>query len=326
MKEEEIRSRSAFARYLELVQQDISTHFTHATAFHDVACPGCEAWEHASAFEKAGFRYVTCQQCGTLFASPRPTASQLKAFYLHAPSSQYWVNDFFRPVAEARRVKIFRPRAVDVAQRLSATVEGLVGDIGAGFGLFLEELRALWPNAKTVAIEPSAEMAAICRAKGLQVLESTIEDLQGYDGQFGLLTTFELLEHLYEPRALLDRAWQLLRPGGYLVATTLNGEGFDIQILWERSKSIFPPHHINFLNPGALATLCERAGFQVEEITTPGRLDWDIIDGALREGIPVNRFWSLLARQGTEACKQELQSWIAQHGLSSHMRLIARKR
>jgi SAM-dependent methyltransferase len=169
-------------------------------------------------------------------------------------------------------------------------------------------------------------MAMICRSKGLDVIESTIEDLEGYDDQFGLLTAFELLEHLYDPRALVEKAYHLLKPQGYFLATTLNGEGFDIQVLWGKSKSVSPPHHLNFLNPRSLARLCEGVGFIVEEISTPGQLDWDIVEGAItREGVDTGRFWSLLARDGSEVCKREFQSWLSQHNLSSHMRILARR-
>jgi len=326
MKEQEIRNRDAFARYLELVQQDITSYFADPGQFTKVACPACSSQNHAPEFRKVGFLYVTCLECETLFVNPRPTPTALKEFYLHAPSSRYWIEGFFLPVAEARREKVFRPRADYIAERFSTSSFMTVGDIGAGLGLFLEELRKRWPDYRMVAIEPSPEMAAICRSKGLDVAEATIEELQGHEGQFDLVTAFELLEHLYEPRVLLDQAFRLLRPGGYFLATTLNGNGFDIQVLWEQSKSVFPPHHLNFLNPRSLAGLCESVGFLVEEVSTPGELDWDIVEGAImKDGMDAGRFWSVLARGVTESRKREFQSWLSQCGLSSHMRVLARR-
>jgi SAM-dependent methyltransferase len=326
MKERDIRSHTALNRYLELARQDIANYFADPGQFVRVACPACGGQKHAMEFTKVGFRYVTCQGCRTLFVNPRPTASMLNDFYLDSPSSRYWIEGFFLPFVEARREKVFRPRVAYVAKRLPAFSSEIVGDVGAGFGLFLEELSKLWPNSRMLAIEPSSEMAEICRSKGLDVAQATIDDLEGYDGRFGLLTAFELLEHLYEPRVLLEKALCLLRPGGYFLATTLNGEGFDIQVLWGRCKSVSPPHHLNFLNPGSLAALCEDVGFAVEEISTPGQLDWDIVEGAIvKEGVDAGRFWSLLVRDGHEAAKLEFQSWLSRHGLSSHMRLLARR-
>ncbi len=325
LREEQVRSRRAHARYLELVEQDAAAYLTDAGAFRRVDCPGCGGAESAPAFKKFGFQYVTCPACGSLFANPRLSPEALNDFCLRAPSSRYWIEEFFAPFAEARREQLFRPRARAVAEQLPELSDSTVGDIGAGFGLFLQELRSVWTRARLVAIEPSPEMAAMCRSKGLEVADTTIEQLQGFDGQFGLLTSFELLEHLYEPSELFQQAHRLLRPGGCLLATTLNGEGFDIQLLWERSRSVFPPHHQNLLTPRAVRGLCERAGLVVEELSTPGRLDWDIVQSSIREGAALDRFWSVVMRQDGEACARELQEWIRRYGLSSHMRVVARK-
>ena len=189
---------------------------------------------------------MLCDNCGTLFVNPRPSFELLADFYTQSPSTQFWIKEFFKPVAEARRIKMFRPRAEYVAQKFGNNPEWVVGDIGAGFGLFLEELSKIWPAAKLIAIEPSEEMSEICKLKELEVLPCALENVNGWDEKFDLLTSFELFEHLYDPQTFLQKAWELLRPGGNLLLTTLSGEGFDIQVLWEKSKSVSPPHHLNF--------------------------------------------------------------------------------
>lgn len=85
--------------------------------------------------------------------------------------------------------------------------------------------------------------------------------------------------------------------------------GFDILLLWEKSKSITPPHHLNFFNPTSVRLLMERIGFIVTEISTHSKLNWDIVEGMIKkEGVDVGRFWNLLDKEGKEMCKEELQS------------------
>ncbi len=326
MKEKDIRDPRAHGRYLEMVRKDAATFFGDPSVLEQTPCPACGASESRKEFDKFGFTYVSCPGCRTLYVSPRPKTGPLKEFYVQSASSRFWVEEFFKPVAEARREKIFRPRAALVAESFPELAGETVGDVGAGFGLFLEELRRFWPSARLVAVEPAPEMAALCRGKGLSVEESTIEDLQGHDETFALLTAFELFEHLHTPRALVAKAFRLLRPGGRLLLTTLNGEGFDIQLLWENSRSVFPPHHLNFFNPESLADLCRSVGFVIERVETPGLLDWPIVEGALeREEATLERFWCLLRSRGSAECKADLQQWISRHRLSSHLRLIALK-
>jgi SAM-dependent methyltransferase len=326
MKEQEIRQRSTFNRYLELVAEDVQAIFADRSGFIEINCPACGNDTYEPQFEKLGFTYVLCPDCGTLFVNPRPPYQSLMDFYTQSRSASFWVNEFFLPVAEARRERIFRPRAQYVTDTLGNMADAVIGDIGAGFGLFLEELARLWPSARLVAIEPSLEMVNICREKGLETIPCAVEDVRGWDDQFDLLTSFELFEHLCDPGEFLKKVWHLLRPGGYLFLTTLNGEGFDIQILWEKSKSIAPPQHLNFFNPGSISTLFRANNFAVEKVDTPGKLDWDIVEGMYREdAVDPGRFWRLVAERAQPATKGILQDWISSSGLSSHMRILARK-
>jgi 2-polyprenyl-3-methyl-5-hydroxy-6-metoxy-1,4-benzoquinol methylase len=326
VKEEEIRKRDVLNRYLELVQEDAARLFRYRSTFMTVDCPACGSRDPLHQFVKFGFNYVQCRECETLFVNPRPAYQDLMKMYVDSPSTRFWVKDFFLPTAEVRREKIFKPRAQFIADRFPDLESGRTADIGAGFGIFMEEMKTLWPKADLVAIEPSIDMAVICRDKGLAVLESTLEDVDPME-RFDLMTAFELFEHLHDPRPFIEKVYRLLNPGGYLFITTLNGLGFDIQILWERAKSVFPPQHLNFFNPHSMKTLLVRMGFEIIEIATPGQLDWDIIEGAYRhEGLEPGRFFSTVSRHGTESAKQELQYWLKSHQFSSHMRVIARKR
>lgn len=326
MKEDEIRNRTVLNRYLELVSADVKTFFTDRSDFVQINCPACTSTKYEPQFEKLGFVYVQCLDCSTLFVNPRPTAQSLYDFYTRSSSASFWANEFFPPVAEARREKIFLPRSEYVRDTFAEKSGGTVGDIGAGLGLFLEELRKLWPHCKLVAIEPSTEMADTCQGKGLEVIPSPIEDVAGWDGQFDLLTSFELFEHLYDPVDFLQKVRNLLRPGGHLFITTLNGEGFDVQVLWKKSKSVMPPHHLNFLNPRSIAMLFQRNGFVVERIDTPGKLDWDIVEGMYREDtVDPGRLWKLVAEKASPEGKTNLQTWISESGFSSHMSIMASK-
>lgn len=326
MKEEDIRKRDVLNRYLELVCEDAARLFRDQSAFRKIDCPACGSQDTYHKFAKIGFNYVQCKECETLFVNPRPAYHDLMKIYVDSPSTRFWVEDFFLPTVEVRREKIFKPKAEFIAESFPEIRSGRMADIGAGFGLFLEEMKKKWPESNLVAIEPSIDMAKICRKKGFAVLETTLENV-GLNERFDLMTAFELFEHLHDPLPFVDKVHNLLNPGGYLFLTTLNGLGFDIQILWERAKSVFPPHHLNFFNPCSMETLLVRKGFEIVDIATPGQLDWDIIEGAYRhEGLDPGRFFKTVSRYGTVEAKRDLQQWIQANHFSSHMRVIAKKR
>ncbi len=325
MKEEEIRKRDVFNKYLELVEKDIKESFEFSS-FIETNCPACGSSDFLFEFEKLSFKYVSCKTCSTLFVNPRPPLEVLKKFYSNSPSTSFWVNEFFKPVAEVRREKVFKPRAEYISKVIDNNKKLVIGDIGAGFGLFLEEMKKMLPDNHYIAIEPSDDMAFICIEKGLETKRMFLEDIDDSEMCFDLLTAFELSEHLFDPVSFFKKAYSLLKPEGCLFLTTLNGKGFDIALLWEKSKSIASPQHLNFFNPTSIKYLLEGIGFEIVEISTPCMLDWDIVEGMIKnEGVRQGRFWEMLAEEGSGECKMELQKWISENNMSSHMRVIAKK-
>lgn len=324
MKENEIRSRTTLNTYLDMVRQDAINMFQHRP-LQVVPCPACLSSDFLPEIDKWVFEYVRCRDCGTVYVNPRPEFADLMEFYRASPSAKYWVNEFFMPMSEARREKIFRPRAQELDDELPELATATIGDIGAGFGLFAEELAKVWPKAKIFAIEPEPEMVAICREKGVKVLPSAMEEVEGWDESFDLLTAFELFEHLHQPELLFNKARSLLRPGGYLLITTLNFQGFDLQILGAESKMILPPAHLNFFNPYSVKLLLERTGFELVSLTTPGKLDVNIVENAVREeNFSLDGFLRHLLDLPPEA-KAGFQKWLVDNNQSSHMRILARK-
>ena len=135
-------------------------------------------------------------------------------------------------------------------------------------------------NSQSVMIiEPGPDLAEICRKKGFQVVGEFLENVSANELPNGqnCFVSFELFEHLHNPSEFLYSLKALMDSGDLFIFTTLSGAGVDIQALWQDSKSVSPPHHLNFLNPHAVRLLLNRVGLEPLNITTPGKLDIDIM-------------------------------------------------
>ena len=99
--------------------------------------------------------------------------------------------------------------------------------------------------------------------------------------------------------------------------------GIDIQLLKEKSKSLSPPHHLNFLNPKSISFLLKNSGFKVLEAITPGRLDIDILKNN-KHNIK-NSFWKNILNYLSEDELFKIQDFISSSGLSSHMMITCIK-
>lgn len=327
MKEGDIRPEALLGRYLELSAEDAERCFSGVVR-ESIPCVGCGSTRFSPEFAKNGFSYASCLDCGSLFQAPRPPLSAFEAFYRDSVSSRYWAEEFFPAVAEVRRERIFRPRAEKLSalcRQKGIAVERVI-DVGAGYGILLDEWRRLHPSAQMLAIEPSAVLARECRAKGLEVVEDVAENVTEYQGVADLVVCFEVLEHVYDPLAFVRTLSGFARPGGYVFVSTLGVDGFDIQVLWDKSNSIFPPHHINFLSVKGFQRLFARAGLEDVDVTTPGVLDVDIVRNAARRMPNVmdnQRFIGKLLSDDVLAAV--FQTFLAENRLSSHTWVLGRK-
>ena len=327
MKESDIRPQALLNRYLELSAEDAERCFAGVTR-QSISCVGCGGIRLNWEFEKNGFDYSSCADCRSLFQAPRPLIDAFEAFYRDSASSRYWAEVFFPSVAEARREHIFKPRAEKLSELLmnkNFEVASVI-DVGAGYGILLDEWRRLHPQTSLLAIEPSAMLAQECRAKGLEVVEEMAENVSGRQDFADLVVCFEVLEHVYDPLAFIQTLSSMVRPGGYVFISTLGVDGFDIQLLWDKSNSIFPPHHINFLSVAGFQRLFERAGLEDISVTTPGLLDVDIVQNAVREAPDVldnQRFVGKILSDDRLA--SSFQTFLSENCLSSHTWVLGRK-
>lgn len=324
MKEEEIRPKKIFEEYLQLAEEDTERYFAKAPRTR-IVCPACGGGSDF-AFNKHGFAYEVCPACGTLFVNPRPAAEAFSRYYTESPSSKYWATTFYKETAEARREKLWKPKARmigDVLKRYGTSEHSII-DIGGGYGLFAEEMQIFSEKPLTV-IEPGPFLAQVCRGKSLNVIEKFLEKVEASDLPEGgkAFVSFELFEHLHDPSAFLFHLKELMHSGDLFIFTTLSGAGVDIQVLWENSKSVSPPHHLNFLNPKSVGTLLGRLGLEMLEVSTPGKLDIDILKN--NQPYIKDRFWLTFMQLASEQTQAKWQELIASSGWSSHMMVVCRK-
>jgi len=324
VKEEEIRPNELFDTLLNLIVEDVDTYFSDAK-YTNVNCPACNC-KGIFVFSKNKFDFDECSYCKTFYVNPRPDKKSLNRYYTESKSTKFWATTFYKATEKNRREKIWKPKAQLIYDKIiqyGKETQTII-DIGGGYGIFIEEFNKI-SSLTHLIIEPSHDLAQICRNKKLVVVEKFLEDLDVTDLYEGSKTfvSFELFEHLLSPKLFLEILHKVMNINDIFIFTTLNGMGVDIQSLWEDSKSISPPMHLNFFNPKSVEKLLNRIGFDVIEVSTPGKLDISILENNINK--IKDRFWKNFIDYSTENEKNKMQNIIRDNLLSSHMMIVCRK-
>jgi len=293
-----------------------------------VPCPACGGDDHES-FTVRDYPFATCSGCGTVYQNPRPTSALLAEYYASAESYTFWAERIFPATEECRRETIARPLARMVADAAAGAGAGrnVLVEIGAGAGLFLDEMRTIGRYETILAVEPTPALAAVLRRREFEVVESDYETAEMPELRADLVCAFEVIEHLFDPAAFLGHARRWLVPGGILAVSCPNIHGFDFQVLGLDRAENFGLEHINMFHPGSLGGLLTRCGFEILETRTPGRLDADLVrQQALAGKLDLSRdpFLRRILIEEWESLGGPFQQFLQDNLMSSNMLLIAR--
>jgi len=328
LRENEIRPDHLMDGQAEAAAADINWLMQRSRSFVLVPCPACGFQTASEAFRKSGLVYEICMDCGTMYINPRPGPELLEEYYNRSEGYRYWNEHIFPASEGARRDKIFRPRArriADICHRNNID-NGVLMEVGAGFGTFCEEALRLGTFRRVIAVEPVPDLAETCRRRGLEVIEEPIERVRFERGTVDVIVSFEVIEHLFSPRDFFRKCADILSPDGLLVVTCPNIKGFDMVVLRDLSSTV-GAEHLNYFHPVSLSRLVRECGFGTLEVITPGKLDAELVRKAILSG-ELDAFPHPFLRQVLveewERVGDNFQRFLADNRLSSHMWLVAR--
>jgi len=323
MKEKEIRPLKLFKRFLHLSSLDVKKFFNKSKK--KINCVACGKKGKFS-FNKKNFSYYECFNCSTLFVNPRPSEKAFLDYYTKSSSVKFLANTLYKKTKEIRRKKIFKPRSKMILNILKIKKFKKYNciDIGGGSGIFAEEMsRSL--KKKVIVIEPSPPLVKECERKKLKVIPKFLEFVKKEElpKNKKVFTCFELFEHLHDPSKFIKNIKKLMNKGDLFIFTTLSSTGADILTLWNNSRSVNPPHHINFFNPKSIKIFLKKNNLKILNISTPGKIDLDILDND--RSLIKDRFWKTFLLLADKSKKNKMQNLISSINFSSHLMVICQK-
>ena len=178
--------------------------------------------------------YASCGTCGLKFFNPPVTGSpifydalgkKMSSLYYQEDKSEYQFAGSF------------------------ITADDQVLDVGSGRGLFSRHVLGTYTG---LDFNPGAlEQAA---KDGVRVLNESVEQHAGkLTTLYSVITAFQVLEHMSEPRQFIHSCLSILRPGGLLILSVPSEDSF-IR-MQENAVLNMPPHHVSRWTDQALINL-----------------------------------------------------------------------
>lgn len=260
-----------------------------------------------AALKVSGWSIMTCPGCGAGITNPRPTPGEIGRYYrasffsvrpdarliptclallqrkiklsgfLMALRSIVLSEIKFRHDWTLQGGRARRMLLAPLRRLLAVTYEpiqslpgkpGVVLDIGFGRGEFLQRAKRLgWECHGVEVSSTSVEWGRELGFHAKQFDGSFQEPLDYPDGCFDLISANSVLEHVHNPRLLLQECSRLLKPGGTLLLLVPNFECRDKELLGEHWRMWYVPQHLFHFTAENIATLLAGYGFAPPRVT-----------------------------------------------------------
>lgn len=204
------------------------------------------SYVHCADCSQAFHKYILSPEWNEIRFSRWMTAEAIQKFEdaIQSPATRFWAG-------RERTKHVLALELVTRSLRGDAAVRVL--DFGCGNGEFLATCTL--HGFEVLGVDRSAARRNKARAP-------VVASLDQADGLFHAVTLFEVLEHLDDPRSIIERLRELLVAGGILVVETPDATGVTRIANRTDCRTIFPLDHINGFTPETLRAFAVRLGFE----------------------------------------------------------------
>src|SRR5215467_4091579 len=237
-----------------------------APASESLACPVCGQSQVDFLFSApdrfhlrtVAYDLLRCQSCTLVWQKNPPAISEIAEHYGH---------DYHRSITAAADSSKHRwSLQNETIARYQAG--GRLLDLGCSAGAFLSTMRGdAW---SLFGIEISPEEASHARERaGAEVFVGDIFDAPFEPASFDVITSFDVLEHLYQPKRVIRQVYSWLKPGGIYYVAVPNVESWESHLFKSYWYGLEMPRHLFMYSPTSLRKLATDAGFCELLCSTP---------------------------------------------------------
>ena len=215
--------------------------------------------------DKKIFNIVQCKKCGLVYVNPRHNLKAARERY----SREWFKGGAYRDYmsAENELKNKFR-RKIKVIEKYKKS--GRLLDIGCAAGFFMEVAKE--SNWETFGVEISEYASNYARERGLNVLTGDLAEIDFPDEYFDVITMWEVIANLTDPRKNLIEAHRILKKDGLIVISTGNINSIFARFHGINWEILSPGGHLYYFSQKTIGKMLKRTGFEIFRRSTHGNI------------------------------------------------------
>ncbi len=212
------------------------------------------------------FKHVQCQNCGLIFLYNRPDLSTLPIIY----PKQYRPYQFkkvlnptvskIRDLVQKNKINTLKKYAKD---------NSFIIDVGCGSGTLLNLIKKYGYKSWALGgVDISEDSIDLLHLNGIKGYLGRFESMHWTAPMPDIIIMNQVIEHLDDPYAVTQKAFELLKPGGHFIIETPSVDGLDAK--WFKNRywgGWHTPRHWTLYSEKTLSYLLKKIGFGIEEIS-----------------------------------------------------------
>lgn len=259
---------------------------------HCVACGSSEIslWgareSRGIGIDKMLFDLSKCRICRCIFINPRPSKKLLETIYArsgHSLREPISLEQVMLLEKEYPNSTVDSARLITIAKdyffknNINKKIEVL--DIGSGYGFYTAA--AIRGGFYVTAINPSVwENNVFERMNGFRPIQKFFEDAD-FSQNFDLIILNQVLEHIDDPLAFLNRIQSILSDVGVVAIAVPNLDSYLVK-LGKDGGVFWIPEHLNCFTKKSLLRLLARANMDVVNFQEVSRFPYYAISNKLK--------------------------------------------
>lgn len=221
-------------------------------AYIIVNCPTCNLHSSHLLFKKNGGQYVYCNNCEHVYLENQLKESILFEFYAKYPTSslEWHINesDFYR--------KIYLS-GLDLLP--SKPDQSHVLDIGCSSGYFLSIAQE--QGYEISGVEPNQKESKYALDNGINIIGSSLKDIQQAQITFDAITLWDVLEHIKDPVNYLKSLRMFLKPNGYVFVQIPTCDSLAARVMQKKCNMFDGIEHLTLFSAKSLDSAFNSADF-----------------------------------------------------------------